>query len=626
MAAHPLSERLHAQRMLALYRSGRQAEALAAYRHARRVLVDEIGVEPGAELRRPARRDPAPGRRRAGSARGRAAACRGAPPVAADRRAPPVAARTPGRRVLVAVAALVLVGGLAIFAVEPLERARATSAHRGERGRPDRPRIGADHGAVRGRARRRARWPSGGGSVWVANAGDGTVSRIERGRDQIVTIPVGEGPADLAFAAGSLWVTDRGGARVADQPGGEPGRAQDRRGQRAAWHRRRLRGPVGGLRGRPHGRPDRPQARSGDAEDRSRREPDGARRRRRRGVGHERGGRHRVSDRAALGHRGEHDRRRPRPGRRRGRRRGGVGREPPGRDGLARSTRRPTRSPTPSRWDAIRARSRPATAGCGWRTATDGTVSRIDPVTRRTAETIAVEEQSERDRRRRRQRCGPRRSPRRRPIAAERCGWRPTPSATTASSLPATATSRPYALLSLAYDGLVAYRRAGGATFGTLVGDLATEVPRPSPDGRTYVFTLRPNLRYSDGTPVRPQDFRASLEDAAPPPPRGAAVLPGDRRRAGGARDGPRSCDLSAGIVTDARRADDHDSPDRARRRVPPRGWPSPLAFVAPAAHPFGGAQPPGTGPYRIVSYDREPRGAARPQPAFPGVVAGRAP
>ena len=51
VADYPLSERFHAQRMLALYRSGRQAEALEAYRHARRVLVDEIGVEPGPELR-----------------------------------------------------------------------------------------------------------------------------------------------------------------------------------------------------------------------------------------------------------------------------------------------------------------------------------------------------------------------------------------------------------------------------------------------------------------------------------------------------------------------------------------------------------------------------------------------
>ena len=48
----PLRERLHAQRMLALYRSGRQADALDAYRQARTALVEEIGVEPGPELRR----------------------------------------------------------------------------------------------------------------------------------------------------------------------------------------------------------------------------------------------------------------------------------------------------------------------------------------------------------------------------------------------------------------------------------------------------------------------------------------------------------------------------------------------------------------------------------------------
>jgi DNA-binding SARP family transcriptional activator/tetratricopeptide (TPR) repeat protein len=46
----PLRERLHALLMLALYRDSRQAEALAAYRQARQVLVEELGTEPGAEL------------------------------------------------------------------------------------------------------------------------------------------------------------------------------------------------------------------------------------------------------------------------------------------------------------------------------------------------------------------------------------------------------------------------------------------------------------------------------------------------------------------------------------------------------------------------------------------------
>jgi DNA-binding SARP family transcriptional activator len=74
-ARHPLRERFHAQLITALARAGRRAEALEAYQDARRILVQELGIEPGAELQEAqnrilveSRADPAPAERQPASA------------------------------------------------------------------------------------------------------------------------------------------------------------------------------------------------------------------------------------------------------------------------------------------------------------------------------------------------------------------------------------------------------------------------------------------------------------------------------------------------------------------------------------------------------------------------------
>ena len=197
VAEHPLSERLHAQRMLALYRSGRQSEALEAYRHARNVLVEEIGVEPGAELRAlhdaVLRQDASldlPQPRRATE-----------PPE----RSPTVTRRRGGRWLVIAAALALLAGG-AVFGVT---RLTADDSYP----RIDENDVGlidpdghitAEYGPVRGLSA----LADGGGSVWAASGSGGTVSRIPHDGDA-VAIPVGGEPAGLAFGAGSLWVADR---------------------------------------------------------------------------------------------------------------------------------------------------------------------------------------------------------------------------------------------------------------------------------------------------------------------------------------------------------------------------------------------------------------------------------
>ncbi len=169
-----------------------------------------------------------------------------------------------------------------------------------------------------------------------------------------------------------------------------------------------------------------------------------------------------------------------------------------------------------------------------------------------------------------------------------------------------------WGVLSVTNDGLVGFKRVGGIDGNTLVPDLATSLPQPSDNGRTYSFQLRRGIRFSNGKEVAPDDVRATFErlfrayaldeqHKREPSPRldfysgivGAAHC--------AAR--PAACDLSRGIVTsDAGRTVTFHlvaaDPEFLYKLAVP------FASIVPNGTPVGGTKPvPGTGPYEIAAF-----------------------
>ncbi|MGH3039602.1 MAG: ABC transporter substrate-binding protein [Gaiellaceae bacterium] len=159
-------------------------------------------------------------------------------------------------------------------------------------------------------------------------------------------------------------------------------------------------------------------------------------------------------------------------------------------------------------------------------------------------------------------------------------------------------------VLPLVGDGLVAYRRVGGAGGGVLVGHLADAVPTPTDGGTTYSFQLRRDVRYSDGEPVRASDFRYSLERLLTLNEVARVIYGAVVGAADCAARPPARCDLSRGIEVD-------DAAGRITIRLTdpdPEFLSSltlPHAFVVPDETPVR-VEPsiPMTGPYRVAGFD----------------------
>jgi DNA-binding SARP family transcriptional activator len=194
---HPLRERARAQLMVALYRSGRQSEALQAYRDARTLLAEQLGLDPGPELQRLEK----------------AILVQDASLAAAT---PRRLLRNGRARRLAAVGALALTAAAALLALgrgdagtrgpAPLADAVLARASDVAVVHPDtnklvaRVPVGSSPALIR----------EGDGSVWVADQVDLTVTEIDlESRRVLRTVGVGFRADDLAARNGAVWAFDK---------------------------------------------------------------------------------------------------------------------------------------------------------------------------------------------------------------------------------------------------------------------------------------------------------------------------------------------------------------------------------------------------------------------------------
>ena len=156
------------------------------------------------------------------------------------------------------------------------------------------------------------------------------------------------------------------------------------------------------------------------------------------------------------------------------------------------------------------------------------------------------------------------------------------------------------------YDGLLAFKKVNGQPSFTVVPDLAQAMPQVSNGGRTYVFTLRPGLKFSTGAPVTTDDVVASFRRIFKVSSPTSGTFYNGIVGADACLAKPAGCTLAGGVVGDAATGTvtinlTAPDPEFVYKLAVPH------ATILPKDSPGtdAGTRPlPTTGPYMVASYD----------------------
>ncbi len=176
------------------------------------------------------------------------------------------------------------------------------------------------------------------------------------------------------------------------------------------------------------------------------------------------------------------------------------------------------------------------------------------------------------------------------------------------------------------YDGLLAFTKVGGQQSFTVVPDLAESMPKVTDGGKTYTFTLRKGIKFSNGQPVTPDDVVASFERIFKVSSPTAGTFYNGIVGASACLKSPANCTLPKGVI-----GDDKTNTVVIHLVEPDPEFPYKLAVphasILPKSAPSkdAGSTPiPSTGAYMVKSYD--PNRALDPgaQPLLQAVVGAR--